>query len=336
MRWFSEAKSQILNLNWQQLKTKRFWKRLLFSLQLWVSDIKEAVQNNFIFNSAWVYFLAFLVLSAVSSRLYFTSKEAHSVKENAISVETQAKSITKIKTSQEIEDEFQKAQLSLTKAWKAAPEDLSVNAALANLYLLKSDFDSANIYYSFLQNSYPDATETNLLTGLWQLQHGEYETAKDTFIKLKKTGLEDEALQENLALSLIASNRTIDAAQLAGWPDDCQVNSVAHAACMKKMADWHAQVASIEEHLNRCLLDQNKALFHRRRQLIFLGESLRTLLRGIEETDGLVRQKLIAKYEEQKRELTALHAEFMRQSYFDKEKITEKELSREEKRLRVL
>jgi len=229
-------------------------------------------------------------------------------------------------------------KIILTKAWKAAPNGLSANAALAELYLRNYDLESAAIYHHVLQQNHPNDPITKRINALKALYQGEYKNACALFQAIQDRSVAaDEGFDDNkvdFAIALLADGRTLEAARLAGWPQDCLINSVAHADCMKQLADWHGEVASIEESLQRCLVSGNKALHHRKRQLIFLGEALKNLLRGIEENDGLVRTQLIEKYEIQKRQLARLHAQIIRMNYLDKEKITDKQLAKSEKKIK--
>ena len=174
------------------------------------------------------------------------------------------------------------------------------------------------------------------LKGFYFLQKGDYTKAENLLDEAKQENINgNKWLSEDLAISALANNKTTKTAFIAGWPDDCQANFVSHAYCMHQIADWHGKIAQIEKDLKRCLIDSNKAQYHQKRQIIFLRESLKTLLKGIDENEGLYKQQLLMKYKTDKQNLDFIIAEYERDLFLDKQKaVSDNELTKEEKSLK--
>lgn len=217
------------------------------------------------------------------------------------------------------------------------PADKKSKTVLKEIYELieKREFGEAD---NLLLNNHEKLEVSDYLAikGFYFLHKGEYKQAEDLLDEAKQESINSNGwLNKALAISALANNKTTKTAYLAGWPDDCQANFVSHAYCMHQIADWHGEIVKIEKSLKRCLVDSNKALYHQKRQIIFLGESLKTLLKGIEENEGLYKEQLLIKYKQDKQNLDFLLAHYERDLFLDKQKaISEQELTKEEKALK--
>jgi hypothetical protein len=204
-------------------------------------------------------------------------------------------------------------------ALKIAPDDLHTKTELAAHYLLKKQPQVAQKYLEAVQKS--KSHYTLALKGLINYQQQNFKEAQRLLLKAYKAGLQDNWLVDALGVSLIAYDKGQKAFKLAGWPLDCQCNAGSHAACMERLSRWHTKVAEAQyteadQFTNKEAKQlREKALSNQKRQIIFMGESMRSLLQAIEETDGKYRLELIDKFEQNKKELSKAYAKYLLRSH---------------------
>ncbi|MDX1921330.1 MAG: hypothetical protein SFU25_11435 [Candidatus Caenarcaniphilales bacterium] len=272
------------------------------------------------------------------------SVKANSSKVNDLLLKATTKSGLSEKTRKEI----------LFKAFSLNPASEQTNKQMALHFLQIGDLKQAQKNIDFLTFLNPQDVSTIALNGALNLRLGNYQQADKQLGEAYKKGYQPEWVLESYAIALIANNKTEMAAQLAGWPADCQTNSLSHADCMNKIASWHEKIIEIEKQVQKCELprsegsknlekqntkvDSNvpdKSLYHRKRQIIFLGESLRTFFQAIQETDGVYRLFLIQQYEKEKQKLLLAHSAFMTEAYLNKNNTSAFELTLQERKLKI-
>lgn len=234
---------------------------------------------------------------------------------------------------------YTNAQINFETALKLAPDHGKANADLAALYLTTGRLSHAEPYLQRLsslqkgQNIYWKAIE-----GLTALQKGDLLGAEKLLSAAYDHGIDEVWLTDSLGVALIANHKGQRAFKLAGWPIDCQCNAGAHASCMEKLSNWHGEVADLQfkqaEKLKGPKADQlrKEAIHNQKRQIIFLGESMRSLLQAIEEVDGNYRLELIEQFEANKKKLNRAYAVYTLQSHFLSNQISSQDLTPGEKR----
>ena len=221
-----------------------------------------------------------------------------------------------------------KALVYLQKAVKLAPKQAKSQFLLASAYLLNNQNEKAQKPWQTLQKENLQNINSlylELLQGIAYFKAGKYKAAEPLLAKATDTTFNQPWLVNLQGISLIANDKADQAFRLVGWPDECQLNSLAHAGCMKRLASWHQKIN---------LSDQKQNLFHQKRGVIFFGESVKSLFKSIkEEVDGGFRLQLLAKYKQERQALNLQYAQYALQKYLYKHQITRNELSEPEKKL---
>jgi hypothetical protein len=244
-----------------------------------------------------------------------------------------------------------KALISYQEALKLNPDSIKINAETAALYLSSGDTKSANKYIEFVQESSNkgSAFYKNCLNGYVGLQQGQYLQAFKAFAKANTlfekenstTLFPQEWIEDNLGASLIAMQKNGEAFNLvnSNTIGDCQVNPVIHEACMRRIANWHKTIADIEFKLSKEASSKverkeriEKAFYHQKRQLVFLGESLKSSFNSINDNEGAFRQQLISQHKALKALLNIEYSKYNQQLHLFKENLDIYDLTKSEKR----
>jgi hypothetical protein len=217
--------------------------------------------------------------------------------------------------------------------------------------LSSGDTKSANKYIEFVQESSNkgSAFYKNCLNGYVGLQQGQYLQAFKAFAKANTlfekenstTLFPQEWIEDNLGASLIAMQKNGEAFNLvnSNTIGDCQVNPVIHEACMRRIANWHKTIADIEFKLSKEASSKverkeriEKAFYHQKRQLVFLGESLKSSFNSINDNEGAFRQQLISQHKALKALLNIEYSKYNQQLHLFKENLDIYDLTKSEKR----
>ncbi|MDJ0624953.1 MAG: hypothetical protein QNJ31_01125 [Candidatus Caenarcaniphilales bacterium] len=229
------------------------------------------------------------------------------------------------------------ALLQYQKAFFLRPTEFASNLELSLFYLKHNNFSLLQKHIEFLKLLYPDKIRVQALTAIDNLYQGSYANAEEGLKLVKSLGLNDDWVIEAYAISLIANKKTQSASKLAGWPNDCEANSVSHSLCMKRIANWHSEVKEIKNRMQKCPIgSKNELHYHKERELIYLGESLRSLRRAIEsETDGFYKLYLIKDYFYTKDNLKKIHSRFSRDKYLDENNAAHTQLTQKERSFKI-
>lgn len=242
--------------------------------------------------------------------------------------ELQVKSILEEANFALAEEKPQSALIKYQKALKLDKKNPQTNFELAAFYIIQNQPALAKPYIKVLEKSKNTNSYVQALNGLISFNKANYPKAETLLQTAYKKGLNQDWLIDSLGASLLANKKEKQAFKLAGWPKDCQINALAHADCMNRLANWHSKI------IGHKIEEQN--LFHQKRQLIFLGESLRSLMLGLKEVDGNFRLQLIQKYQTQRKKLTLSYAEYSLKLHLSKQKLSLGDLTKGEKQIQPI
>lgn len=224
-----------------------------------------------------------------------------------------------------IKEKPQKALSKYQEALKLDKKNMQTNFEMAAFYISAHNFELAKPHIMVLEKSSNANLYIKALNGIIGFQQKNYKKAEALLLEVYRADFNQDWLIDYLGATLLANEKEEQAFKLAGWPQDCQINALAHADCMNRLANWHSKIINSE--INE------KALFHQKRQLIFIGESLRSLMRGLQEVDGNFRLQLIYKYQVQRKKLNLIYAEYALKQHLAKEKLSLKDLTKGEKNI---
>jgi tetratricopeptide (TPR) repeat protein len=197
-------------------------------------------------------------------------------------------------------------------------------------FVEKGEFYKAEQTIAKLKEDSNNWNDLYAYEGLLELNKGNYENSLKLFKIATARGFQPSWLRDYMGTAYIANNQTLEAANLLNWQEECQNNNFSLSGCLNTLAQWHSRIGTIEKRLNRCTVDLNKGSFHAKREIIFQGESLKALLKAIEETDGPYKDHLIKLYNSNKKKLVKLQKTFLVQHYLEENKVEGQSLTKEE------
>ncbi len=274
-----------------------------------IEKAEDKIQSNFYQKSILSVSLVLLLLVGL---LPLSADYVYKIyKANNLSKHFQAEEL--IEESLQI-DSFEEKHQKLLLAKEIDPYNQHLTLEFAILAVNKGDLKQVQKLSQKLQKH---AIYSNALQGYILFKQGKYLYAETFLNKAYEDGFEETWLINSLGTILTKKANLLKSFQVAGWPSDCQANALAHSDCMRNVAGWHSKVSEIKD------LDSKTKLFHQKRQIIFLGESLKSLLRAIEEVDGRFRLELINRYQKEKMNLLKAHALYSLSLHLKQVKITD-------------
>jgi tetratricopeptide (TPR) repeat protein len=329
---------QPIKSDWKKFLTKKFW--ILFSNKVrnLTSSFEKSFRDQFYSKPLRASIFIVLMFCGLLPQIFIITVkffQAKSTNQNILSESLLAEGLELYE-----EGKDKQAINKFGQALKKNPQSSHAISEFAALYILQNDSKKAAVYLKKLVKIDSQSPYLPALNGLSQLQRGNFAQAEKLLKKAYIAKLKDAWILDAYGESLIAQGKNVQAFKVAGWPTECKINSVAQASCMRKLADWHRKVSEIilARSLKVCDLKQKnlneKISFHRQRQVVYLDESLKSLLRGIEEVDGKYRLELIKQYEQEKINLIKSHAKFLLGLHLSQENVLETELTKLEKRVK--